>query len=209
MLYVVLFQRANRVQPRGLCRWHHCEVSIEQQSIADLQKTFNNLRRFNIKWNPEKCTFGVPLGKLLEYIMTERGIKANPDKISAIAEMGQVRNVKGIQRLMGCLMALSCFVSRLGERGLPPYKLLKKSYSFHWTDDTQKALDDLKALISKPPVLASLEPGDTLVLYVVATTQVINAALVVEREEPGHIYKVQRPIYYISNVLSDCETHYN
>jgi hypothetical protein len=125
MLYVVLFRRANRVQPRGLCRWHHCEFPIEQQSIADLQETFNNLRRFNIKWNPEKCTFGVPLGKLLEYIMTDRGIKANPDKISAIAEMGQVRNVKGIQRLMGCLMALSCFVSRLGERGLPPYKLLK------------------------------------------------------------------------------------
>jgi hypothetical protein len=76
-------------------------------------------------------------------------------------------------------------------------------------DETQKALDDLKALIPKPPVLASPELGETLLLYVAATAQVISAALVVEREEPGHVYKIQRPVYYISRVLSDCETHNN
>jgi hypothetical protein len=110
---------------------------------------------------------------------------------------------------MGCLAALSHFVSRLGERGPPMYKLMKKSDSFHWTDETQKALDDLKALIYKPHVLASPEPSETLLLYIAATTQVVSAALVVEREEPGHIYKVQRPVYYISKVISDCKTHYN
>jgi hypothetical protein len=68
-------------------------------------------------------------------------------------------------------------------------------------------LDELKALITKSSVLASLEP--TLLLYVAVTTQVINAALVVEREEPRHIYKVQRSVYYISKVLSDYETRYN
>jgi hypothetical protein len=87
--------------------------------------------------------------------------------------------------------------------------LLKKSYSFYWTVETQKALDDLKALISKPPVLASPEPNETLLLYVTATTQVTSATLVVEREEPRHAYKVQRPVYYISKVLSDFETRYN
>jgi hypothetical protein len=60
-----------------------------------------------------------------------------------------------------------------------------------------------------PPVLASPEPDETLLLYVMATTQVISATLVVEREEPGHIYKVQRSVYYIGKVLYDCETHYN
>jgi hypothetical protein len=58
-------------------------------------------------------------------------------------------------------------------------------------------LDDFKMLISKPPVLASPEPSETLLLYVVATTQVISAALVLKQEEPGHVYKVQRPVYYI------------
>jgi hypothetical protein len=56
----------------------------------------------------------------------------------------------------------------------------------------QKKLDELNALISKPPVLASPKPGETLLLYVMATTQVVSAALVVEREEPEHIYKVQK-----------------
>jgi hypothetical protein len=89
------------------------------------------------------------------------------------------------------------------------YKLLKKSDPFHWTDETQKTLDDLKALISNLSVLASSKPGGTLLLYVMATTQVISMTLVVEREEPGHVYKVQRPVYYISKVLSNCETRYN
>jgi hypothetical protein len=83
------------------------------------------------------------------------------------------------------------------------YKLLKKYDSFHWKEQTQKAL------ITKPPVLASPEPDETLLLYVAATTEVISAALVVEREEPGHVYKVQWSVYYISKVLSDCEPCYN
>jgi hypothetical protein len=89
------------------------------------------------------------------------------------------------------------------------YKLLEKSNSFYWTDETQKVLDELKALISKPPVLASPEPGETLLLYAVATTQVISAALVVEREEPEHVYKVKWLVYYISKVLSEYKTCYN
>jgi hypothetical protein len=70
-------------------------------------------------------------------------------------------------------------------------------------------LDDLKALISEPPVLALPKHDETLLLYIVATTQVISAALVEEWEEPRHIYKVQRPIYYLIKVLSNCETRYN
>ena len=68
---------------------------------------FVNLRRFNIKLNPKKCVFSVPKGKLLGYIMSERGIEANPEKITAISNMGPIRNVKGIQRLTGCLATLN------------------------------------------------------------------------------------------------------
>jgi hypothetical protein len=64
-------------------------------------------------------------------------------------------------------------------------------------------------LITKPPVLASPEPNEALLLYVVATTQVVSTVMVVEWEEPGHVYKVQRPVYYVSKVLSDYETRYN
>ena len=75
--------------------------------IANLATTFANLRRFNIKLNPEKCVFGVPKGKLLGYIMSKHGIESNPKKIMTISNMGPIRNVKGVQRLIGCLAALS------------------------------------------------------------------------------------------------------
>ena len=61
--------------------------------------------------NPEKYVFGVLKGKLLGYIMSEHGIEANLEKIMAISNMGPIRNVKGIQRLTGCLAALSWFIS--------------------------------------------------------------------------------------------------
>jgi hypothetical protein len=79
--------------------------------IAMLDATFANLRRFSIKCNPEKCTFGVPKGKLLGYIVSECGIKDNPKKITAITRMGPICNMKGVQRLTGCLAALSRFIS--------------------------------------------------------------------------------------------------
>ena len=79
--------------------------------IADLAATLVNLRRFNIKPNPEKCVFGVPNGKLLGYIVSERGIEANPERIIAISNMGPIHNIKGMQRLTGCLAALSRFIS--------------------------------------------------------------------------------------------------
>ena len=66
-----------------------------------------NLREFNIKLNPEKCTFGVPKGKLLGYMVFERGIEANRDKIAAITNMGPIRGIKGVQRLTRCLAVLS------------------------------------------------------------------------------------------------------
>jgi hypothetical protein len=158
--------------------------------ISDLEETFNNLRWFNSKLNLEKCIFGVPRGKLLRNIITERDIEVNPDKILAIARMGLIKNVKDVQWLMGCLMTLSRFVSQLRDCELPLYKMLKKTDSFHWTKETQKVLNELKVLITKPPVLASPKQGGTLLLYIVATTKVISVALVVEREEPGHAYKV-------------------
>ena len=103
--------------------------------IANLAAMLVNLRRFNIKLNPKKCVFGVPKGKLLGYIVSERGIKANPEKIMGISNMGPIHNVKGVQRLTGCLAALCWFISRLGKRGMPLYKLLKKTDAFVWTKE--------------------------------------------------------------------------
>ena len=83
--------------------------------IADLEQTFAKLQANGIKLNPEKCVFGVPRGMLLGFIISKHGIEANPEKISAITRMGLIHNIKGGQRVIGCLAALSQFISCLGE----------------------------------------------------------------------------------------------
>ena len=140
--------------------------------------------------------------------MSERDIEANPKKITAISNMGPIRNLKGVQRLTGYLAALSRFISRLGERGMPLYKLLKKTDVFVWTEEAQQALESLKASLTSAPILVAPEWGEPLLLYITASNHVVSATLVVEREEPGHPLKVQRPIYFIGEVLTDAKVRY-
>jgi hypothetical protein len=81
---------------------------------------------------------------LLGFIVSHQGIEANLEKIEAIMRMEAPRSQKKVQRLTGCMVALSRFISRLGEKGLPFYKLLKKVVKFQWTSEAQEALDALK-----------------------------------------------------------------
>jgi hypothetical protein len=154
--------------------------------INDLDVVFKCLQAKNIKLNPEKYIFGVPRGMLLGFIVFERGIEANPEKIAAITKMGPIRDLKDVQRVMGCLTALSRFISRLGKKALPLYRLLKILEHFSWTLEAEEALARLKATLSKSPILVPLTPGEPLLLYVATTTQVVSAVLVVERVENGH-----------------------
>ena len=87
--------------------------------LTDLAETFANLRRYDIKLNPAKCSFGVPSGKLLGFYVSERGIDVNPENIGTIVRMDRPVRIHDVQRLIGCLAVLSRFISRLGERALP------------------------------------------------------------------------------------------
>jgi hypothetical protein len=176
--------------------------------LADLETTFKCLKAKGVKLNPEKCVFGVPRGMLLGFIVSERGIEANPEKIAAITNMGPIKDLKGVQRVMGCLAALSRFILRLGERGLPLYRLLRKTERFTWTPEAEEALGNLKALLTSVPILVPPAAGEALLIYVAATTQVVSAAIVVERREEGHALLVQRPVYFISEVLSETKIRY-
>src|SRR3954462_4863895 len=89
--------------------------------LDDLRETFVALNKYRIKLNPNKCAFGIPAGKLLGYMVSARGIEANPEKFQAIARMQEPTDVKGVQQLTRKLAALSRFISRLGERMLPFY----------------------------------------------------------------------------------------
>jgi hypothetical protein len=100
------------------------------EMVDDLRIAFGCLRAKGVKLNPEKCDFGVPRGMPLGYIVSQRGIEANPEKVAALERMGPIRDLKGVQKVLGCLAALSRFISRLGEKGLPLYRLLKKHERF-------------------------------------------------------------------------------
>jgi hypothetical protein len=176
--------------------------------LSDLEITFRCLRVRGVKLNPEKCVFGVPQGMLLGFIVSERGIEANPEKIAAITNMGPIKDLKGVQRVMGCLAALSRFISHLGEKGLPLYRLLRKVERFTWTPKAEEALGNLKALLTNAPILVPPAAGEALLIYVAATTQVVSATVVVERQEEGHALLIQRLIYFISEVLSETKIRY-
>jgi hypothetical protein len=176
--------------------------------LSDLETTFKCLRAKGIKLNPEKCVFGVPRGMLLGFIVSEQRIEANPEKITAITNMGPINDLKGVQRVMGCLAALSRFISCLGEKGLPMYRHLRKAERFTWTPEAEEALGNLKALLTNAPILVPPVEGEALLIYIATTTQLVSAAIVVERREEGHALLVQMPVYFISEVLSETKIRY-
>ena len=103
--------------------------------MEDLRETFDTLRSYNMKLNLGKCAFGVTAGKFLGFMVSQKGIEANPDKIQAIIEMKPPRNVKEVQSLNGKVAALNRFVSRATDKYLPFFRTLKKS--FEWMDECQ------------------------------------------------------------------------
>lgn len=93
-----------------------------------------NLCWFQMKLNPDKCVAGVPSRKLHGFIVSQRGIQVNPKKIAALSKLEASTKLKDVQKLAGCMAALSHFISQLGEKALPLYRLLKKIDNFVWTE---------------------------------------------------------------------------
>ena len=172
----------------------------ENDHLDNLQETFNNLRSYNMKLNPSKCMFRVTAGKFLGFMVSQRGIEVNPEKVSAIMELEPPRTVKKVQSLNGKIAALNRFVSKATDKCLSFFHTLRKS--FEWTDECQKAFEDLKKYISSPPLLRPSKPGEELYLYIAVSQAVVSTALV--REEEGS----QRPVYFISRAFRGAKERY-
>ena len=172
----------------------------EGKHLDDLQKTFDTLRQYNMKLNPSKCVFRVSSGKFLGFMVSHRGIKANLDKIQAILDMKSLRSMKEVQSLIGRVTALNRFVSKATNKCLPFFKVLRKA--FEWTDECQKAFQDLKTYLITTPLLSPSVSGEELYLYLVVTPHAVSSALI--REEG----RVQKPVYYTSRALRGAEGRY-
>ena len=123
--------------------------------IVDLTKVFKALKVYRWKLNPTKCIFGIPSGILLGNIISHRGIEANPKKIAAVTSMKPLTYVKDVHKLTGCMVALSRFISCLGEKVLPFFKLLKAQEKFVWSEDADKAFAELKWFLTTPPIMTA------------------------------------------------------
>ncbi|XP_020231907.1 uncharacterized protein LOC109812370 [Cajanus cajan] len=105
-----------------------------ENHVRDLEEIFKQIRKHNMRLNPEKCVFGVHGGKFLGFMITCRGIEANPDKCQALINMRSPKNHKEVQRLAGRLVSLSRFIPKLAEKAKPIFHLLKKPKEFCWSD---------------------------------------------------------------------------
>ena len=103
---------------------------------------------------------------------------------------------------------MSRFITRLGERTLPFYQLLRKGGKFEWIDEARTAFADLKKTLSTPPILAVPKERELLFLYIAARSSVVRTTLMVERLEEGKVQSIQRPIYYLSEVLNKSQQRY-
>src|SRR3954463_3826981 len=176
--------------------------------VDDLKQTFYDLRTYKMMLNPAKCVFGVPAGKLLGFLVSNRGIEANPEKIKAITSLAKPACINDVQRLAGRIAALSRFISSLGEKAIPLYQMLKKTDKFIWSDAANAAFEDLKRQLTEPPLLVAPVDKEPLLLYVAANARAVSVAIVVERKEAEKEYPVQRPVYYINEVLIESKQRY-
>uniref|UniRef100_A0A2N9G648 Uncharacterized protein n=1 Tax=Fagus sylvatica TaxID=28930 RepID=A0A2N9G648_FAGSY len=172
----------------------------EIKHLEDLKETFETLRRYRMKLNPNKCVFGVLSGKFLGFMVSQRGIEANPDKIKSVLEMTPPRSTKEVQSLTGRVAALNRFVSRATDKCLPFFKTLRKA--FIWTDECQKSFEELKRYLTSPPLLSPSQQGEALSLYLAVSLTTVSSALI--REDEG----TQLPVYYTSKAFQGAEERY-
>jgi hypothetical protein len=178
----------------------------QENHITNLQEMFANFRQAGLKLNPEKCVFGVKKGKFLGCLVSTKGIKANPSKVEAILRMELPNSKKGAQRLAGRLASLNRFISRLAERNLPFFEILKSAEVFQWGLAQQKAFEELKQYQIDLTTLTPPSSGTPLLLYVAASHSAVSAALVQEKQD-GQV-KTQAPVYFVSEVLSLSKKNY-
>ena len=149
------------------------------QHLVDLQETFDTLRRYKMKLNLRKCAFGVASGKFLGFMVSQRGIEANLDKIQKILNMNPPKNIKDVQSLTGQVATLNRFVSKAINKCLPFFRVLKKA--FEWTGECQQAFEDLKAYLISTLLLSQSKSREELYLYLVVFPHAMSSALI--REE--------------------------
>ncbi|GJT10133.1 reverse transcriptase domain-containing protein [Tanacetum coccineum] len=179
----------------------------EKMLLADIAETFDNLKKNNMKLNPKKYSFRVEEGKFLGYMVTSEGIRANPKKIRALADLQSPRTLKKMQSLNGKLASLSRFLAKSAERSLPFLNTLKNinkenKHKYRWTQEVEAAFQQMKRLITELPSLTPPREKETLYAYLAVSAEAVSAVLLTDRK--GR----QCPIQYVSRTLNEDKINY-
>jgi len=174
----------------------------EEEHVEYLLKMFQWLRKNKLRLNPNKCTFGVRSGKLLGFIVSQKGIEVDPDKVRAIREMPAPKIEKQVRGFLGRLNYISRFISHMTATCGPIFKLLRKDQGIVSTDDCQKAFDNIKEYLLEPPILIPPVEGRPLIMYLTVLDDSMGCVLG-QQDETG---KKEHAIYYLSKKFTDCES---
>ncbi|XP_058725708.1 uncharacterized protein LOC131597002, partial [Vicia villosa] len=177
----------------------------EEEHLVYLEKLFARLRKFKLRLNPNKCTFGVRSGKLLGFIVSQRGIEVDPDKVRAIQSMPAPKNEKEVRGFLGRLNYIARFISHLTDTCEPIFKLLRKNQDIRWDDHCQEAFEKIKQYLQEPPILMPPVPGRPLLMYLTVLEGSMGCVLG-QHDESG---RKECAIYYLSKKFTDCESRYS
>ena len=137
----------------------------EEEHVEYLLKLFQHLRKYKLRLNPNKCTYGVRSRKLLGFIVSQRGIEVDPDKVKAIQDTPAPKTEKQVRGFLRCLNCISIFISHMTATCGSIFKLLRKDQGCVWMKDCQKAFDSIKYYLFEHPILIHLVEGRPLIMY--------------------------------------------
>ena len=155
----------------------------EEDMIIDLQETFDNMRKYKMKLHPRKCVFGIRFGKFLGYLVSQRGIDANPEKFQAVINPTEPKSRHEVMQLTGRMTALSRFISTSAERIMSFFKVLKGNKNFEWGEQQSQAFRELKEHLHSLPTLARPITSENLYLYISTTQRTVSTALIKEENK--------------------------
>ncbi|XP_077242700.1 uncharacterized protein LOC143883237 [Tasmannia lanceolata] len=180
------------------------KAKTREEHAGALRKFFQRIQKFKLRLNPNKCVFGVTSGKLLGFLVSQRGIEVDPQKIKAIQEMAPPKTEKQIRGFLGKVQYLRRFIAQLTTTCEPIFKLLKKNAPKKWNEECQEAFEKIKQCLALPPVLSPIIPGQPMLLYLSVTDTAMGCMLAQQDPES----KRERAIYYVSKKMLEYEQKY-
>ena len=175
-----------------------------KEHLANLQVVFEAIRKAGLKLNPKKCVFAETKVKFLGYELSGEGLAPDSEKVSAIEEFPKPVDVSSLRSFLGMMGYYRRFVGGFSEIAAPLHRLLQKDVKFVWTENCQKAFDELKRSLISAPIMAFPRFDREFVLYTDASDVGVGSILA-QKDDLG----VERTVAFASRAFSGSEKNWS